>query len=210
MIVAQLADNSRQILPEICAICCSQHFKVLPTPSIRTTYESVTVPHAEACAMLFARFLQGPQGRRRAVAGARASFPLIGAVGAAVDYSRANSARTAMQAALDSTALMLSKDAQSLDRRAARAARPPPISTRCSTGRRPPTSRSHQQFSSPQQGSFSLKVTGTRDRQHHVLAPDRAAADRTSPPAARSSGASRSSISRSRSTIPARWLRAAR
>src|SRR5258707_5355266 len=39
--------------------------------------------------------------------------PLVGAVGAAVDYSRANSVRTAMQAALDSTALMLSKDARS-------------------------------------------------------------------------------------------------
>ena len=45
---------------------------------------------------------------------ALAAIPLIGAVGAAVDYSRANSARTAMQAALDVTALMLSKDAQTL------------------------------------------------------------------------------------------------
>jgi len=34
--------------------------------------------------------------------------------GAALDYSRANSARTAMQAAVDSAALMLSKDAQTL------------------------------------------------------------------------------------------------
>jgi len=40
--------------------------------------------------------------------------PIIGAVGVAVDYSRANAARTAMQAALDATALMLSKEAQSL------------------------------------------------------------------------------------------------
>jgi Flp pilus assembly protein TadG len=39
--------------------------------------------------------------------------PLLGAVGAAVDYSRANAARTALQAALDSTALMLSKTAAS-------------------------------------------------------------------------------------------------
>ena len=37
--------------------------------------------------------------------------PLVGAVGAAVDYSRANSVRAAMQNALDATALML-KDAQ--------------------------------------------------------------------------------------------------
>jgi Flp pilus assembly protein TadG len=37
--------------------------------------------------------------------------PLIGAVGAAVDYTRANAARTALQASLDSTALLLSKTA---------------------------------------------------------------------------------------------------
>src|SRR6267378_3016536 len=41
-------------------------------------------------------------------------IPVIGLVGAAVDYSRANSARTQMQAALDSTALMLSKEAPTL------------------------------------------------------------------------------------------------
>jgi len=40
---------------------------------------------------------------------ALASLPLVGAVGAAVDYSRANSIKTAMQAASDSTALMLAK-----------------------------------------------------------------------------------------------------
>jgi Flp pilus assembly protein TadG len=39
------------------------------------------------------------------------SLPVIVAVGAAVDYSRANSVKVAMQAALDSTALMLSKEA---------------------------------------------------------------------------------------------------
>src|SRR5688572_8144122 len=41
-------------------------------------------------------------------------IPLIGFVGAAVDYSRANSAKAAMQSALDSAGLMLSKDAQTL------------------------------------------------------------------------------------------------
>ena len=39
-----------------------------------------------------------------------AVIPIISFVGAAVDYTRANSARSAMQAALDSTALMLAKD----------------------------------------------------------------------------------------------------
>ncbi|MEH2542976.1 MULTISPECIES: TadE/TadG family type IV pilus assembly protein [unclassified Bradyrhizobium] len=39
-----------------------------------------------------------------------AVIPIIAFVGAAVDYTRANSARSSMQAALDSTALMLAKD----------------------------------------------------------------------------------------------------
>jgi Flp pilus assembly protein TadG len=43
-----------------------------------------------------------------------ALIPIIGFVGAAVDYSRANSDRTAMQAAVDSTALMMSKNVASL------------------------------------------------------------------------------------------------
>jgi Flp pilus assembly protein TadG len=43
-----------------------------------------------------------------------ALVPIIGFIGAAVDFSRASSAKAAMQAAVDSTALMLSKDAQNL------------------------------------------------------------------------------------------------
>jgi Flp pilus assembly protein TadG len=63
--------------------------------------------------MLFRRFLQD---RKAGVAPilALGIVPLIGAVGAAVDYSRASAVRTSMQAALDSTALMLSKDAKNL------------------------------------------------------------------------------------------------
>ena len=45
-----------------------------------------------------------------AVLFAIALVPILSFVGAAVDYTRANAARTSMQAALDSTALMLSKD----------------------------------------------------------------------------------------------------
>ncbi len=40
-----------------------------------------------------------------------ALVPILGLVGAAVDYSRANAARSAMQSALDTTALMVSRDA---------------------------------------------------------------------------------------------------
>jgi Putative Flp pilus-assembly TadE/G-like len=43
-----------------------------------------------------------------------ALIPVFGMVGAAVDYTRANSVKAAMQAALDATALMLSKDAAML------------------------------------------------------------------------------------------------
>jgi Flp pilus assembly protein TadG len=46
-----------------------------------------------------------------AITFAIATLPLIGTVGFAVDYSHANAVKAAMQAALDSTALMLSKDA---------------------------------------------------------------------------------------------------
>lgn len=43
-----------------------------------------------------------------------AAIPVIGFVGAAVDYGHANAVKTAMQAALDSTALMLSREASKL------------------------------------------------------------------------------------------------
>ena len=46
-----------------------------------------------------------------AVIFALATLPIIAAVGAAVDYSRANAVKSDMQAALDSTVLMLSKQA---------------------------------------------------------------------------------------------------
>jgi hypothetical protein len=44
-----------------------------------------------------------------------ATLPLFGAVGAAVDFSRASSARTAMQGALDAAALLMVKAAQNVD-----------------------------------------------------------------------------------------------
>ncbi|KZD22582.1 TadE/TadG family type IV pilus assembly protein [Tardiphaga robiniae] len=49
-------------------------------------------------------------GGNIAITFAVALVPLLGFVGAAVDYSRVNAARSAMQAALDSAALMVSKD----------------------------------------------------------------------------------------------------
>ncbi|MFZ5692741.1 MAG: vWA domain-containing protein [Pseudomonadota bacterium] len=45
---------------------------------------------------------------------ALATLPVVGAIAAAVDYSRANSAKVALQAAVDAAGLALSKDAQTL------------------------------------------------------------------------------------------------
>lgn len=56
---------------------------------------------------------QRAQGGNVAVIFAIAAIPVFAAVGAAVDYSRANLVRADLQAALDSTALMLSKEAAS-------------------------------------------------------------------------------------------------
>jgi Flp pilus assembly protein TadG len=55
------------------------------------------------------RFAGADQGNI-AVIFAIGCVPIISFVGAAIDYSRANAARSSMQAALDSTALMVSKD----------------------------------------------------------------------------------------------------
>jgi len=60
--------------------------------------------------MLLARFWKNRHGGVAPML-AIAIVPLMGAVGAAVDYSRANAARAAFQTALDSTALALSKTA---------------------------------------------------------------------------------------------------
>lgn len=46
-----------------------------------------------------------------AITFAIATLPMVGAVGYAVDYSHANNVKAALQAALDSTALMLARDA---------------------------------------------------------------------------------------------------
>src|SRR6187402_1876521 len=60
-------------------------------------------------ARLLARFRRSHDGNI-AITFAIALVPLIGFVGAAVDYTRAASARSAIQVALDSAALMVAKD----------------------------------------------------------------------------------------------------
>jgi Flp pilus assembly protein TadG len=56
-----------------------------------------------------AQFLESDKGNV-AVIFAISLVPLLSFMGAAIDYTRANNARSSMQAALDSTALMLAKD----------------------------------------------------------------------------------------------------
>ena len=60
------------------------------------------------------RELRAANGANVTVTFALATIPMVGFVGAAVDYSHANAVKAAMQMAADSTALMLSKNAASL------------------------------------------------------------------------------------------------
>ena len=71
---------------------------------------------------------------------ALAIIPVVGLVGVAVDYSRANSVKAGVQGALDATALAMAKSAPTLT--AERSCRPrrPRISRRCSAGPTPRTS----------------------------------------------------------------------
>jgi Flp pilus assembly protein TadG len=59
---------------------------------------------------MLTRFLKNARGGVAPLMAVLA-VPVLGAVGMAVDYTRVNAARTAFQVALDSTALMMSKDA---------------------------------------------------------------------------------------------------
>jgi Flp pilus assembly protein TadG len=86
--------------------------------------------------------------------------PLIGFVGAAVDYSRGNAARTAMQASLDATALMLSRDAATM---APAEVTAKAISFFTAQFNRPETVNVQvtATLSSPQAGSFTLNVSAS-------------------------------------------------
>jgi Flp pilus assembly protein TadG len=60
------------------------------------------------------RYFRRAENGNVAIIFAVALIPIVGLVGGSVDYSRASSARAAMQAALDATALAMSKDATTL------------------------------------------------------------------------------------------------
>ena len=91
-----------------------------------------------------------------------AIIPILGAVSAAVDYSRANLARSNMQAALDSTALMLSKEAQNLT--------PAEIETKAKnyfnaifTNAQAENVGIAASLQSPQPGTYVLNIKGSAD-----------------------------------------------
>ena len=80
----------------------------LPLPlrrCVALTRSAVDQAHRNATAFGAAR------GGNVAIIFALALIPVFGGVGVAVDYSRANNARTELQAALDVTALMISREA---------------------------------------------------------------------------------------------------
>ena len=73
----------------------------------------ISAAMAAHCRQSLANFARADRGNV-ALTFALATLPIIGGVGAAMDFSHANSVKAAMQAALDSTALMLSRDAATL------------------------------------------------------------------------------------------------
>jgi Flp pilus assembly protein TadG len=108
--------------------------------------------------MLLARFWKDCRGGAAPML-ALAVIPVLGAVGAGVDYARVNAARTAMQSAVDSTALAMSRQAQTMSAAQIQSTaqnyfnsiyvRPEVRDIQLTTV-----------FTNPQQGSFSLSVTG--------------------------------------------------
>jgi Flp pilus assembly protein TadG len=109
--------------------------------------------------MSFARFFKDHQGGTVPLM-ALALIPIMGGIGAAIDYSRAAAVRTSMQSALDATALMLSKEAQgaanpALEQKATayfNAIFKEPKATNVAV---------HALLTQTAAGSFNLKVSGT-------------------------------------------------
>lgn len=87
-------------------------------------------------------------------------IPLMGFTGAAIDYARANATKVAMQAALDSTGLMLSKSANTMSAGDLSASASTIFNAQFNRPEAQNVTVTHQ-FSAPQQGSFSLKLTST-------------------------------------------------
>ena len=109
--------------------------------------------------MLIERFWRNRDGGAAPML-ALAAIPLMGFVGAAIDFSRAASVRTSVQAALDATALALSKEAQTLSA-ADLGQRAHDMFFALFTRTDANGVAVTHQLSSPQDGSFVLKITGS-------------------------------------------------
>jgi Flp pilus assembly protein TadG len=109
--------------------------------------------------MLLGRFLKNTHGGAAPFL-ALSLIPLMGFTGAAIDYSRGNATKVAMQAALDSTGLILSKEAQNLSSGELAGRVNAVFNAQFNRPEAQNVSVSYV-FNAPQQGSFSLKLTGT-------------------------------------------------
>jgi Flp pilus assembly protein TadG len=87
-------------------------------------------------------------------------IPLMGFTGAAIDYARANATKVAMQAALDSTGLILSKNANTMSTDALTGSATSIFNAQFNRPEAQNVTVTHQ-FSAPAQGSFTLKLTST-------------------------------------------------
>jgi uncharacterized protein YegL len=113
--------------------------------------------------MWFSKFFRDERASALPIFG-MAVIPIVAMVGGAIDYSRANAARSAMQSALDSTALMLSKDAQNMDP----ALIEPSAKSFFAAMFKHPAMSSYEvtaKFTSPAPGSFALRVTANSTLQ---------------------------------------------
>jgi Flp pilus assembly protein TadG len=106
--------------------------------------------------MLFTRFVRDRKGGVAPLL-ALAALPLLAATGAAIDYSRANTTKVALQAALDATGLMLSQEATTISPADLGAKANAYFTSLFNRPEAQNVSLSHE-YTSPQQGSFSLKL----------------------------------------------------
>jgi Flp pilus assembly protein TadG len=109
--------------------------------------------------MLLGRFLKNCDGGAAPFL-ALSLIPLMGFTGAAIDYARANATKVAMQAALDSTGLVLSKNANTMTGADLASSVTTIFNAQFNRPEVQNVTITHA-FSAPQQGSFSLKLTGT-------------------------------------------------
>ncbi len=109
--------------------------------------------------MLLDRFWRNRDGGAAPML-ALAAIPLMGFVGASIDFSRAASVRTAMQAALDATALALSKEAKDLSAGDLGQRAQDTFFALFTRTDAHGVSITHQ-LTNPQDGNFILKITGS-------------------------------------------------